>query len=67
MATPDIVWSALKLTVAIACISAKNAPEIPPTINESHGFPVNAPQAAPEKAPIVIIPSITYIYNTKVF
>ena len=40
IATPDIVWSALKLTVAIACISANSPPPKPPSINAIQGFPI---------------------------
>ena len=58
IATPDIVWSALKVTVANAWTKANKPPAKPPIINANHGLPNMYPAAAPAKAPIVIIPSI---------
>ena len=57
IATPDIVWSALKLIVAIPWIKANIPPAIPAHNKPIHGLPVRYPAVAPTKAPIVIIPS----------
>ena len=58
IAVPEMVWSALSLTVASACNAPNSAPASPPHRNEIHGIPVKWPTVAPTNAPIVIMPSM---------
>ena len=40
IAVPEMVWSALSLTVASACSAPNSAPARPPHRKENHGMPV---------------------------
>ena len=59
-ATPDIVWSALKLIVAIPWIKANIPPAIPAHNKPNHGLPVRYPAVAPSEVISIIIGSIVY-------
>ena len=57
-AMPETFWSALNVTAATACSSAKAPPARPAIKKPSHALPVKNDVAAPARAPMVIMPSI---------
>jgi hypothetical protein len=61
MATPETVWSAVKVTDAKAWSAAMSIPQTPANKKPSHGLPVRWLPATPAKAPTAIMPSMAML------